>query len=98
MVLESLYSWNFDQVEWLPADPTGNTKTKYGLSALPTVYKPTNDILPSVANTGYADFAFTRMPAIAINKSALGTTETIGSEVPRNHPRPMPSEIVLYVK
>jgi hypothetical protein len=67
MVLEALYSWNFDQVQWLPSDPDGNTKTKYGLSGLPTVYKPTNDILPSVANTGYADFAFTRMPAIAIN-------------------------------
>ncbi|HKA01103.1 MAG TPA: carboxypeptidase regulatory-like domain-containing protein [Candidatus Solibacter sp.] len=67
VVMDVLYSWNFDQVQWLPADPDGNTKTKYGLSALPTVYKPANDILPSVANTGYADFAFTRMPAIAIN-------------------------------
>jgi hypothetical protein len=35
MVLEALYSWNFDQVQWLPADPDGNTKTRYGLSALP---------------------------------------------------------------
>ncbi len=67
MVMEALYSWNYDQVQWLPADPAGNTKTKYGLSGLPTVYKPVNDILPSVANTGYADFAFTRMPAIATN-------------------------------
>jgi len=67
LVLDTLYSWNFDQVQWLPSDPDGNTKTKYGLSGLPTVFKPTNDILPSVANTGYADFSFTRMPAIAIN-------------------------------
>jgi hypothetical protein len=67
VVLDALYSWNYDQVQWLPADPDGNTKTKYGLSGLPTVYKPVNDILPSVANTGYADFAFTRMPAIATN-------------------------------
>jgi hypothetical protein len=67
MVLDALYSWNYDKVEWLPSDPTGNTKTKYGLSGLPTVFKPANDILPSVANTGYADFAFTRMPAVAIN-------------------------------
>jgi hypothetical protein len=67
MVLDTLYSWNYDKVEWLPADPDGNTKTKYGLSGLPTVFKPANDILPSVANTGYADFAFTRMPAYAIN-------------------------------
>ena len=67
MVMEGLYSWNYDQVQWLPSDPTGNTKTRYGLSALPTVYKPTNDILPTVANTGYADFAFSRMPAIATN-------------------------------
>jgi hypothetical protein len=67
LVMEALYSWNFDQVQWLPADPSGNTKTKYGLSGLPTVFKPANDILPSVANTGYADFAFSRMPAIAIN-------------------------------
>ncbi len=67
MVLDAIYSWNYDKVEWLPSDPDGNTKTKYGLSALPTVYKPENDILPSVANTGYADFAFSRMPAYAIN-------------------------------
>ncbi len=67
MVMEGLYSWNYDQVQWLPSDPTGNTKTRYGLSALPTVYKPSNDILPTVANTGYADFAFSRMPAIATN-------------------------------
>jgi hypothetical protein len=66
-VVEVLYSWNYDQVQWLPADPEGNTKTRYGLSALPTVFKPANDILPSVANTGYADFAFSRMPAIATN-------------------------------
>ena len=86
MVLETLYSWNFDQVEWLPADPEGNTKTKYGLSALPTVFKPTNDILPSVANMGYqgADFAFTRMPAIAINNEhqfSSALTWTRGSHI-----------------
>ena len=23
MVLEALYSWNYDQVQWLPADPDG---------------------------------------------------------------------------
>src|SRR4029079_1782517 len=59
VVFESLYSWNYDKVEWVPSDPDGNTKTRYGLSALPTVFKPENDILPSVANTGFADFAFT---------------------------------------
>ena len=84
MVLDTLYSWNFDQVEWLPGDPDGNTKTRYGLSALPTVYKPVNDILPSVANTGYADFAFTRMPAIAINNEhqfSSSLTWTRGSHI-----------------
>ena len=84
MVLEALYSWNYDQVQWLPADPDGNTKTKYGLSALPTVFKPANDILPSVANTGYADFAFSRMPAIAINNEhqfSSSLTWTRGSHI-----------------
>jgi hypothetical protein len=83
-VFEALYSWNYDQVQWLPADPAGNTKTKYGLSGLPTVYKPTNDILPSVANTGYADFAFTRMPAIATNNEhqfSSSLTWTHGSHI-----------------
>ena len=83
-VLEALYSWNYDQVQWLPADPDGNTKTKYGLSALPTVFKPVNDILPSVANTGYADFAFTRMPAIATNNEhqfSASLTKTHGSHI-----------------
>jgi len=84
MVVEALYSWNYDQVQWLPADPDGNTKTKYGLSALPTVYKPVNDILPSVANTGYADFSFTRMPAIATNNEhqfSSSVTWTRGSHI-----------------
>lgn len=84
MVLEALFSWNYDQVQWLPADPEGNTKTKYGLSGLPTVFKPVNDILPSVANTGYADFAFTRMPAIATNNEhqfSSSLTWTHGSHI-----------------
>jgi len=79
-----LYSWNYDQVQWLPADPEGNTKTRYGLSALPTVFKPANDILPSVANTGYADFAFSRMPAIATNNEhqfSSSLTWTRGSHI-----------------
>ena len=79
-----LYSWNYDQVQWLPADPDGNTKTAYGLSALPTVFKPANDILPSVANTGYADFAFSRMPAIATNNEhqfSSSLTWTRGSHI-----------------
>ena len=83
-VVEVLYSWNYDQVQWLPADPEGNTKTRYGLSALPTVFKPANDILPSVANTGYADFAFSRMPAIATNNEhqfSSSLTWTRGSHI-----------------
>src|SRR6185295_9928024 len=83
-VVEALYSWNYDQVQWLPADPEGNTKTRYGLSALPTVFKPANDILPSVANTGYADFAFSRMPAIATNNEhqfSSSLTWTRGSHI-----------------
>ncbi len=84
VVADFLYAWNYDKVEWLPADPDGNTKTRYGLSALPTVYKPENDILPSVANTGYADFAFTRMPAYAINHEhqvSSSLTWTRGSHI-----------------
>ena len=84
IVLEALYSWNYDQVQWLPSDPDGNTKTRYGLSGLPTVFKPTNDILPSVANTGYADFSFSRMPAIATNNEhqfSSSVTMTKGSHI-----------------
>ena len=41
----------------------------------------------------------TTAPAAAMPPEVgLGTTETMGSEVVRNQPRPMPSEIVLYVK
>ncbi len=83
-VLETLYNWNYDKVEWLPSDPTGNTKTRYGLSALPTVFKPQNDILPSVANTGFADFNFNRMPAYAINNEhqiSSSLTWTRGSHI-----------------
>ena len=84
VVFEGLYNWNYDKVEWLPSDPDGNTKTRYGLSALPTVYKPANDILPSVANTGYADFNFNRMPAYAINHEhqvSSSLTWTRGSHI-----------------
>ncbi len=84
VVFEGLYNWNYDKVEWLPSDPDGNTKTRYGLSGLPTVFKPENDILPAVANTGYADFNFNRMPAYAINNEhqvSSSLTWTRGSHI-----------------
>ncbi|MCU1237928.1 MAG: hypothetical protein JWP63_5895 [Candidatus Solibacter sp.] len=63
LVMESLVSWSFDRVDWIAADPEGVTRAKYGLSGLPTTFKPANDILPGINIGTYPTFAFSRVPA-----------------------------------
>ena len=63
LVMESLVSWSFDRVDWIPVDPEGVTRAKYGLSGLPTAFKPANDYLPGITVGTYPAFAFTRIPA-----------------------------------
>src|SRR5262249_38834240 len=63
VVMESLFSWSFDRVEWLPVDADALTRTASGLSGLPTTFKPANDSLPGITIGTYPAFAFGRIPA-----------------------------------
>ena len=66
VVLESLFSWSYDYVSVYSTNPAEIDATKLGLSALPTVFKATNNIVPGL-NTGgvYPTFNFNRLPAFA---------------------------------
>src|SRR5262245_45578382 len=62
LVLESLVSWSYDFVSWDPAEPDKITKQALGLSALPLIYKPQSDIVPTVDTGVYPMWNFNRMP------------------------------------
>jgi hypothetical protein len=62
LVLESLVSWSYDFVRWDPAEPDKITKQALGLSALPLIYKPFSDIVPTIDTGTYPMWNFNRMP------------------------------------
>ena len=47
-VMNALFGWSNDYVEWLPTDVAGLSKSQQGLSNLPTVFPVDDDILPQV--------------------------------------------------
>jgi hypothetical protein len=79
LVLDGLFAWSYDKVDWLPADPENLKKSTHGLSGLPTVFAAPDDLLPamSFASGTFANFAFNRMPGQAIaSEYQLGGTAT----------------------
>jgi hypothetical protein len=65
LVLDSLFAWSYDKVQWLPADPEGLSTSALGLSGLPAVFPVSDDILPAMTFGTYPAIAFNRMPAFA---------------------------------
>src|SRR5262249_14233600 len=63
LVMDSLFAWSYDKVQWLPAEANGVSKSALGLSGLPTVFPVTDDILPAMTFGTYPAIAFNRMPA-----------------------------------
>ena len=77
LVMNSLFGWSYDFVQWLPADLNGISKSHLGLTGLPTVFPVSDDILPAMNIGVYPEWAFNRMPAHAIaHEWQLGTTFT----------------------
>jgi hypothetical protein len=67
LVMEGLFSWSYDHVQVLPADPAALDTSKLGLSGLPSAFPVTNSILPGINSGGvYPTFTFNRLPAEAI--------------------------------
>jgi hypothetical protein len=64
-VMNALFGWSYDYVEWLPTDVAGLSKSQQGLSNLPTVFPVTDDILPQVTIGTYPAYQFNRIPAYA---------------------------------
>lgn len=64
-VFEGMFGWSYDYVKVDPTNPEMVDPAKLGLSGLPTVYKSPSNILPTVNNTGYGNFSFSRAPAYA---------------------------------
>jgi len=66
LVFDGLIAWSYDKVDWLPADPENMTKSRHGLSGIPTFFPTDDDLLPAVTIGTYPNFAFNRMPGQAI--------------------------------
>ena len=71
LVLNSTVGWSYDNISWVVTDPDSISKSKLGLSGLPTIFAAEDDILPQVtiptyAAPGAASWAFNRLPAYAI--------------------------------
>ena len=64
-VMNALFGWSYDYVEWLPVDANGLSRSAFGLSSLPSVFPVTDDILPQVSMGGYPGYHFNRIPAYA---------------------------------
>jgi hypothetical protein len=64
-VMNALFGWSYDYVEWLPTDAAGLSKNQQGLAGLPTVFPATDDILPQVQIGTYPAYQFNRIPAYA---------------------------------
>jgi len=65
LVMNSTVAWSYDFVEWLPADEAAISKSKLGLSGLPSIFPVTEDIIPAMTIGTYPNWAFNRMPAYA---------------------------------
>lgn len=66
VVLEGLFSWSYDYVSVTPVDPAAVDVTRLGLAGLPSAFKSTSNILPSINAGGvYPTFQFNRLPAFA---------------------------------
>ncbi|HEY2015937.1 MAG TPA: carboxypeptidase regulatory-like domain-containing protein [Bryobacteraceae bacterium] len=63
LVMDALVGWSFDRVDWIPFDENSLTKAANGLSALPTTFKASNDLLPAMTIGPYPAFGFGRIPA-----------------------------------
>ena len=68
LVLNSTVGWSYDNISWVVTDPDSISKSKLGLSGLPTIFPVEDDILPQVTIPTYtgASWAFNRLPAYAI--------------------------------
>ena len=77
LVMNSTVAWSYDNIGWRAIDPASISKSKLGLSGLPTIYPVTDDLLPQVTVPTYtnASWAFNRVPAHAIaNEYQFSTT------------------------
>ena len=68
LVLNSTVAWSYDNIGWEAITPDAISKSKLGLSGLPTIYPVTDDLLPQVTIPTFtnASWAFNRVPAHAI--------------------------------
>jgi hypothetical protein len=65
LVMDTLFGWSYDKVQWLANDPDAISKSKAGLSGLPTIFPTDADILPQMQFNVYPSFHFNRIPAFA---------------------------------
>jgi Carboxypeptidase regulatory-like domain/TonB-dependent Receptor Plug Domain len=77
LVMNTLFAWSYDYVEWGMVDPDTVSKSKLGLSNLPTVYPLSDDVLPQLDTTTYGAYNFNRIPAYArANEYQVASTFT----------------------
>ena len=74
LVMESVVSWSKDDVRVFLDDPASATKTKYGLSKLPTAFAAPDDVLPQVTTGLYPDYSFNRIPSYSLANEWQGST------------------------
>jgi hypothetical protein len=68
LVVNSTVAWSYDNIGWAAITPDAISKSKLGLSGLPTIYPVSDDLLPQVTIPTFtnASWAFNRVPAHAI--------------------------------